>query len=661
MLWARHDSLTWVNAGPTTTLDLHSRRRTKRKSSSTSLSRWTYDITSESDRRESIYTESRVADGEFRLLQIEPAKNIATPISARIFTATLNDPPTYEAVSYRWECTRDAPCIMVNGVEFPVMENVVSLLSEFRRQAFPASPTLWIDSVCINQSCTEDRNTQVQLMGKIYSKASVVRMWLGTESDHADEAFELIRRCGPMNSISQDVLAQSVINDEAGAKALTRLLRRDYWNRMWVFQEIVLANKAVVHCGKLRAPWSNFRWLDLVSSNHKLWLPAQVERPWLFELRRALFTIAHFCVSSAEACHVNNVLHSTRHLLCQDPRDKLFALRGVCEALVGMVKVDYSVPVRDVFTAFAMNQILADGNLSALLTAGLWNPVNGDDINLPSWVPDLRGMCGVDIRYLAANFMNSFDADGSLSSTNYTFSVKRNDFFRNDGVSTLNVQAILVGFVYRHRSLNGIAHSKTGRKRLIKALCSSPGDRKLSAGRLHQLFEGLIFGDKTTLMKHTSSERHIQERARRLVLGFYEDLCRLFHHEPAFIDFLRSFDEGAPGSQGSESLLEEAQLSEPDQLHLFRMEYLGRAAETTDRQATALFLTVDGRLGIGPRSVQNDDMIVIVRGCRVPLALRRNASDCKLVGPVYVSGIMQGEVVRSHEGVFPGFEPIRLL
>lgn len=496
-------------------------------------------------------------------------------------------------------------------------------------------------------------------MGRIYSKASVVRMWLGTESDHADEAFELIRRCGPMDSTSQEVVARSVMNDEAGAKALTRLLRRDYWNRMWVFQEIVLANEAVVHCGKLCAPWSNFRWLDLVSSNHRLWLPAQVERPWIFELRRALFTIAHFCVNSAEACHINNVLHSTRHLLCQDPRDKLFALRGVCEALVGMVEVDYSVPVRDVFTSFATNQILTDGNLSALLTAGLWNPINGDDINLPSWVPDLRGMGGVDIRYLAANYMNSFDADGSLSPRHYKYSVTRNEFFGDNG---LNVQAILVGFVHRHKSLNGIAHSETGRKRLIKSFCSSIGDHRLSKGRLRQLFEGLIFGDKTTLMKHTSSERHIQERARRLVLGFYEDLCQLFHPEPAFIDFLRSFDEGAPGSQGSESLLEEVQLTEPDQLRLYQMEYLGRAAETTDRQATALFLTVDGRLGIGPRSVETGDIIVIVRGCRVPLALRQHASDYKLVGPVYVSEIMQGEALRSNEGGgSPGFESIRLV
>lgn len=92
------------------------------------------------------------------------------------------------------------------------------------------------------------------------------------------------------------------------------------------------------------------------------------------------------------------------------------------------------------------------------------------------------------------------------------------------------------------------------------------------------------------------------------------------------------------------------------------MEYLGRAAETTDRQETATFITADGRPGAGPRSVQKDDVVVIVRGCRVPLALRRHSNCYRLVGPVYVSGIMEGEFVRSHERSGSlSFEPIQLV
>lgn len=530
------------------------------------------------------------------------------------------------------------------------MENVVTFLSEFRRQSYPSSPIFWVDSICINQRCIHDRNEQVQLMGKIYSQASLVRIWIGIESDFADQAFELVRNCGPANNISMENVASNVIHNEGGTKALTKLLRRGYWNRMWVFQEIVLAKKAVVHCGKLQAPWSNFTWIDDVSSNHALWLSAQVERPWIFEFRRALLTIVHFCVSSAEACHINNVLHPTRHLLCQDPRDKLYALRGVCEAVTSMVQVDYSMPIREVFTAFARKQLLADRNLSSMLTAGLWTPFNGDDINLPSWVPDLRGMGEVDIRYLAGSYMNFFDADGGLLSlTSVLYPVRDESFLESDAKSIFNVHVMLFDFIQNQRPLQGFSSSKLHRKELIEHFCLLTEDGKFSIGRLHQLFEGIIFGDKTTLMRCTLTEPRIQERASRLVLGFYKDLCQLFGPDPALIDFLESLDCNTSNSKAFKSLREEIHSCDPDLLHQCQMEYLSRAAETTDRQATALFLTVDGRLGIGRRTVQRDDVVVIAPGCRVPLALRQYATYYKLVGPVYISGIMQGEAVRSKE------------
>lgn len=598
---------------------------------------------------QSIFEELLICDGEFRLLQIEPAENGTSQINTRLFKASLHNPPSYEAVSYRWEYEKQPHFITVNGRKFPVMRNVYLLLSEFRRQSHPSSPTFWIDSVCINQSSIHDRNDQVQLMGKIYAKASLVRIWIGTESDFADQAFELVRHCGPADKVSRENVVSNVIRNEAGTKALTKLLRRGYWNRMWVFQEIVSAKEAVVHCGKLQAPWSNFTLLDDVSSDHALWLTAQVERPWIFEFRKALFTIAHFCVSSAEARHINNVLHPTRHLLCQDPRDKLYALRGVCEAVTEIVQVDYSMSTREVFTAFARNQLLKDRDLSTMLTAGLWTPLNGDDINLPSWVPDLRGMGEVDIRYLAGSYMGLFEADGGLSSfTTVPYSVRDENFLESDGKSIFDVHAMLFDFIQSHRPLEGFAGSKLYRKKIIEHFCLLTEDGKFSMDRLHQLFEGLIFGDKATLMRPNPIERHIHERAGRLVLGFYADLCQLFGPDPALIDFLEFVDCDKSNSKAFKLLRDEVHY-DPNLLDLCQMEYLRRAAESTDWQATAMFLTVDGRLGIGRRTVQRNDVVVIAPGCRVPLALRQYATYYKLVGPVYISGIMQGEAVRSKE------------
>lgn len=613
------------------------------------------DLISNTNHPETIYDDLPTGDGEFRLLEIEPAADPTSHIIARLFKASLQDPPRYEAVSYRWEQTADAHFISVNGFKLPVTRNVLALLSEFRRQSYPSSPIFWIDSICINQTCTQDRNKQVQLMGKIYSTASLVRMWIGTESDLSDQAFELISQCGTPDA--EDVAA-NVLRNEIGAKAVTKLLQREYWNRMWVFQEIVLAKEAIVHCGELQAPWSSFTRLDAVSSKHILWLGAQIEHSWVLEFRKALFRIAHFCISPEEARYINNVLHPTRHLQCQDPRDKLYALRGVCEPLTGIVRVNYATPVREVFTVFAQNQILRDANLSTLLTAGLWSPHNGTDINLPSWVPDLRGIGNVDMRYLSASYTNSFDADGGAAACFDTFYPSTaDDFSENDGRSILNIHSTLFDYIQGHALLQGISKSEISRKQLIKSFCCPADGGGFSMSRLRQLFEGLIFSDKTTLIRGPVTEPQ-QERARRLVLGFHEDLCQLFGPDQVFVQFLEYFEHSAADPR--QSLKEEARLCDPDLLHVNRMEYLARAEETTERQTASLFLTVDGHLGIGPHAVANQDIVCVVRGCRVPLVLRAHEAFYRLVGPAYVSGIMQA-VWADERSQNKEFEPIQLV
>lgn len=636
-------------------LDPHCRK----DSSPASSSCLDIDYVPEFKRSDSVYDELSINYAEFRLLQIEPTDDPTARIIARLFKASLDDPPPFEAVSYRWERTKKSHFIMINGVKFPVMSNVCASLSEFRRQSHPSSSTFWIDSLCIKQSCIQDRNIQVQLMGRIYSAASLVRMWIGSEFDLAGQAFELIRHCGPSDQISAELVAARVVQNEAGTRAVTKLLERDYWNRMWVFQEIVLAKDAVVHCGKLQVPWSNLRWLDAVSSKHELWRSDQIEKPWILDFRKAFFRIAHFCICPHEARYINNVLHPTRHLQCQDPRDKLYALKGVCEALTEIVEVDYSISVRDVFTAFAKNKILQDGDLSVLLTAGMWSPFNGDNINLPSWVPDLRGMGDVDIRYLAGTYTNEFDADGGVH-FNQLHPVKSESFSEKDGNSIFEVHAILFGSIQSHRSLRGISHSDVDRKELIETFCSWTHDGKFSMLNLRQLFDGLIFSDSTTSMRCTHTEGHNEEVARGLVLGFYTDLNQLFGSDPVFIQFLESFEHSIPDSRTYRSLQEEVKLSDPNLLRLNRKKFLSRAAETTERQATALFLTVDGTLGTGPRGVQQDDMVCIIRGCRVPLILRLRDAYYSLIGPAYVSGIMHA-VWADERSEKMGFEPIQLI
>jgi hypothetical protein len=54
--------------------------------------------------------------------------------------------------------------------------------------------TFWSDAVCINQSSDLEKNLQVALMGKTYSSAQDVLIWLGPAKDHSDLSWRLLQR-----------------------------------------------------------------------------------------------------------------------------------------------------------------------------------------------------------------------------------------------------------------------------------------------------------------------------------------------------------------------------------------------------------------------------------------------------------------------------------
>ncbi|KAI5358846.1 putative heterokaryon incompatibility [Septoria linicola] len=58
-----------------------------------------------------------------------------------------------------------------------------------------------------------------------------------------------------------------------------------------------------------------------------------------------------------------------------------------------------------------------------------------------------------------------------------------------------------------------------------------------------------------------------------------------------------------------------------------------------------LFSTATGEIGIGPRSLQPGDMIVILFGGKVPFCLREAQNDYLFLGQAYVKDIMGGEAV----------------
>jgi hypothetical protein len=63
-------------------------------------------------------------------------------------------------------------------------------------------------------------------------------------------------------------------------------------------------------------------------------------------------------------------------------------------------------------------------------------------------------------------------------------------------------------------------------------------------------------------------------------------------------------------------------------------------------QSKFLFVTRNGYIGLGCQDLKVGDQILVPLGCSVPLIVRKSGENFKIVGDSYVSGIMQGELMR---------------
>jgi hypothetical protein len=105
-----------------------------------------------------------------------------------------------------------------------------------------------------NQTDIGERNHQVFMMNRLYSAAERVLVWLGNARDHSDIAMKRLEKLAEgqeMTDIEGTSLGR-VIYDFF-------LIDQDWWGRLWVVQEVVLAkSNPIMICGPSSLPWSIF-------------------------------------------------------------------------------------------------------------------------------------------------------------------------------------------------------------------------------------------------------------------------------------------------------------------------------------------------------------------------------------------------------------------
>jgi hypothetical protein len=183
---------------------------------------------------------------QVRLLEISLAPEYE-PIQATLSVCDLDEKPAYIALSYTWDKGGQKRNIDIQGTKFSVGEGLWNFLQQYRKKEYlrhcserdpsPVRP-LWIDAIVIDQSNMTERSHQVSLMRDLYTGAESVIVWLGLATGTEDLAFMLARR-------------PNLFRIEDFHVALTDVLNKPYWGRVWVVQEFVLAQRVDIWCGDL--------------------------------------------------------------------------------------------------------------------------------------------------------------------------------------------------------------------------------------------------------------------------------------------------------------------------------------------------------------------------------------------------------------------------
>ena len=321
-------------------------------------------------------------DRDIRLLYLLPGNDRA-PLSCSLRTVSLSEPPDYEAVSYTWgEPIFSASIECSTKGQLPITENLSKAL--FHLRLAKRLRVLWIDAICINQQDLVERSHQVALLWDTFREAKNVIVWLGEDTGEANEAFEILRAIDPSSSSYLDIRR---LIDADRHNALVKLLGRSWFRRIWVVQELICAQKAIITCGNHGMEWERF--LDVAST---------IRETGGFELtsdrrvRDALLILGNIRGSrrrqeQGEKRNVESMLCGYRKCLASDPRDKVFALVGIASGPIAPAySPDYSKGVLEVYRNLAIHFIIAEQNPDILVHCAYI--VGRKSSLLPSWVPD---------------------------------------------------------------------------------------------------------------------------------------------------------------------------------------------------------------------------------------------------------------------------------
>ena len=508
--------------------------------------------------------------------------------------------PVFEALSYTWGSRQDQVPVRVVSTSKDDDQRIVliarNLSAALRALRYTDRPrALWVDAICIDQSNNEERSSQVKHMSLIYRLAQRVIIWLGPSTESTALAVDTLHYLGYQLEVSRSSTryrapnaqepdwfraATSLPYNEDQWKAISEFLQSPWFERLWIWQEIQLANsQAVVIRGSHRLNWQRLR-KALICLYQKDELPY----PGL----RQRLEIAEPLIYETQCSLAYLLLSNSRQRLCTEPKDHIYGMLSICGPKLAekiIPNYDPGVPYHEVYKDILLEHISQVQRLDLLSQCEQASSKHGG----PSWIPDWS------VKRSTSPLYGLTFASGVSASVAGQYSSR-----------ILRVKGIRAATVYdvskdAPTGSDDIMSSWKDREPLDLLTATYPTGETLLGAYCFTLQAGFI----------------VERWASHARLS-------LEQWKANYLNQLSNFSHGLAGSQDIIANTDVARC-----LRIIR----GRS----------MIRTTNGYIGLGPPGTKPGDIVTILLGCNTPMILRpirREAqSGYTVVGECYVHGL----------------------
>ncbi|KAH6984253.1 heterokaryon incompatibility protein-domain-containing protein [Ilyonectria sp. MPI-CAGE-AT-0026] len=509
--------------------------------------------------------------------------------------------PSYEALSYVWGSTKDQGDGLIESTSqpqgfgsLPLGKNLAGALQHLRNEK--TARTLWVDAICINQSDMAEREAQVLRMADIYSCASRVVVWLGLDTARSSLAINTLSHLGQqvVATVEDEIMpAPEAVKPDWHLRScelpyssetwdsIEELLNREWFQRVWVIQEVRLADPHVtIQCGCNDISWDLFRRATKCLER-KAKLPSEAFRV------RATY-VQNTMEGDYSVWPIADMLRIYGRRKATNLRDHVYGLLGlVSPEFRQRIKIQYNSSIGVVYTNFTAAHIEHTRRLELL----------GWQVDCPSWVPDFS--IAPTLNQLGFQF-------ASLHSACHAW------LQAPDKLAIVGVKVTTIHSAKKMPQLQGLGGESAYQDVLTEIRKAEPA--------------GL--NEATYLTGETFREAY----ARTLIANFVRS--RL----PGY-DIFEDIDQWQL-QPSKNALFGEYEIGEA--LDVASLSWSERTA-LNKSSGRALVESEEGYIGLCPAETQKGDIIVVFLGCESPIALRpQGGGSYKVMGECYIHGLGDG-------------------